>query len=1015
MRDRRLWALLGVLCFAGRAKALDPNRDISQYLRDQWGAQKGFPGGYVYSITQTREGYLWIATDRGLVRFDGLNFLVVRPFLPASYPAAPILGLATDSDGELWAQMPHLNALRYRNEKLEEIPAPGAKPTDSVNAMWKRKDGGLLLLSSSKGLLLYKGGKFATLAPPAALPDTVISLAEAHDGKIWIGTRDTGLFVFSEGQVSKAGQDLPDRKINCLLPVGDHDLWIGTDNGVARWNGNETSLAGVPRALHDIQALAMASDRESNIWVGGSSGLYRINSRGISSVEQSGEGLSGPVTALFEDREGDLWAGRPRGIERFRDSAFFTYSSSRGLPSENNGPLYPDAEGRTWFAPSEGGLFWLRGTQIEKVDRAGLANDVIYSIAGGAGELWAGRQRGGLTRLYFRGAALETETYGPAQGLAQSAVYVIHRSRDGTIWAGTLTGGVSAFRKGRFSTYTTANGLASNTVSAIEESADGTMWFGTPNGLNALSEGRWRLYSSRDGLPPGKVNCLFEDSTGILWIGTAKGLALVRSGHVQVPHGASESLYEEIAGIAEDRRGWLWIATSDKILRARRDGLLRGELGDGDIREYGVADGLQGTECAKRSQSVAADSMGQIWFSTNRGISVVDPDRLAGSSVPAIVHIQTISADGNPIDRQGDIRIPAGPQRVTFSYAGVTLSVPERVRFRYRLDGFDHEWSAPVAMREAGYTNLGPGWYRFRVMAANADGVWNSGEDVLVFEIEPAFWQTPWFRLACIAAFLLAGWTLFRLRMRQMAMRLNLRFEERLAERTRIAQDLHDTLLQGLLSASMQLHVAVDGLPAESPQKAALSRVLRLMGKVVDEGRNAVRGLRASSSNSLDLEQAFSRIRQELAGKEQIGFRVIVEGRSRPLHPLLRDEVYRIGREALVNAFRHARAKRIEVEIEYTAHHLRILVRDDGCGIDPQVLQSGREGHWGMTGMRERAERIGGRLSLWSRATAGTEVELYVPGHIAFRSKASRQPFGWLKRLYPRKTEAVKAPIEKNQ
>jgi signal transduction histidine kinase len=338
------------------------------------------------------------------------------------------------------------------------------------------------------------------------------------------------------------------------------------------------------------------------------------------------------------------------------------------------------------------------------------------------------------------------------------------------------------------------------------------------------------------------------------------------------------------------------------------------------------------------------------------------------------------------MDLRRSVKIPAGRQRITLGYAGLSLSVPERVRFRYSLDSFDRGWSEPTAAREAVYTNLGPGPYRFRVVASNADGIWNSDAATIDFEIEPVFWQTWWFRLSALLACILGTLVLYRLRVHQVAKGLNLRFEERLAERTRIAQELHDTLLQGFLSASMQLHVAVDRLPEDSPTKPPLSHILQLMGRVIEEGRNAVRGLRSSPSGSHDLEQAFSLIRQELAIEGEIDFRVIVEGRPQPLHPIIRDEVYRIGREAVVNAFRHSGAARIEVEVEYAVKQFRVLVRDNGRGMDSQVLQAGREGHWGLPGMRERAETIGARLHVWSSAISGTEVELSVPGHIAFRS-----------------------------
>jgi signal transduction histidine kinase len=566
------------------------------------------------------------------------------------------------------------------------------------------------------------------------------------------------------------------------------------------------------------------------------------------------------------------------------------------------------------------------------------------------------------------------------------------------VWAGTLSGGASHFQDGKFTNYSTANGLASNSVSSILEGVDGTIWFATPTGVSTLSKGRWRTYTTKDGLPSDSVNCLLEDSSGRVWAGTSAGLAFRDSDGFKVPKGTPAALGEQILGLAEDKFGWLWIATSGHVMRVKRNKLQLGSLSDTDVREYGLADGLRGIEGVKRHQSVVEDSLGRIWFSMNRGISVVDPARLSNSSVPAIPHIEAISADGRASSLRGPVHIAAEPKRIVFGLTGLSLSVPERVQFRYMLDGFDQGWSEPTKSHEAAYTNLGPGLYRFRMIASNPDGVWNMVETSIRFDIAPLFWQTWWFRLGGVLVLGLTGLALYRFRLHQLTHQLNLRFEERLSERTRIAQELHDTLLQGFLSASMQLHVAADQLPATSPTKAPLTHILELMGKVIEEGRSAVRGLRSSGSSSLNLEQAFSQIREELAIPEGMEFRVVVEGRAKPLHPVLRDEIYRIGREAVVNAFRHSRAKTIEVELEYASKYFRFLVRDNGSGIDPEVIRLGREGHWGLPGMRERAERIGAKLHVWSGASAGTEVILSIPSHIAFNLQPSSRRPKWLPR-----------------
>lgn len=1025
------WAIAGfaLVCFATPAHAIDPLRMISQYMRERWGSERGFPGGSVLAIAQTTDGYLWIGTERGLIRFDGLNFRLFQQASPGPFPIGPVQGLLADGEANLWILLQNTKILRYHDGKFEL----GREEAEfGVTAISRLRNGAVLFSSLAFGTLTYRGGRFEIVpSPTGELPNeaatatgettdsshlswaastcrqcshlfaepnsAVTSMAETPDGKVWLGTRDKGLFYMTEGRVFAVGKGLQNAKITCLLPLDNGELWIGTEKGVQKWNGVKLTLAGVPSSLHHTQVLAMIRDRDSNIWVGTAGGLVRVNRDEVSF--DRGRGTSGPVTALYEDREGNLWVGSPRGIERLRDSAFVTYSVT-GLQSESSGPIYVDQQRRVWFAPFEGGLHWLKGGKSVSVTDDQLNHDVVYSIAGNKNELWIGRQRGGLTHLRYTGASVTTKTYTQADGLAQNGVYAVYQSHDGSVWAATLSGGVSEYRDHHFTTYTTANGMVSNTVASIAESADGTMWFATPNGLNALSGGQWRLFTVHEGMPSDNVDCLLSDSTGVLWIGTTSGLAFLRSGHIQMPSGAPASLHEQILGIAEDRSGRLWMATSNHVLAAKRDSLLGSAFGNADVREYGFEDGLHGMEGVKRYHSVFADTFGGVWFSMSRGLSVVDTMRAVGSSAPVIVQIEGLSVDGNSIGPQRPVRIPAGGHRVTFSYSGLSLSVPERVRFKYKLDGFDQSWSEPVSTREAVYTNLSYGSYRFRLIASNSDGLWNSSESSISFTIDPVFWQRWWFRLSSLVAFAVAALAFVRLRMLKLTKQLNVRFEERLAERTRIAQELHDTLLQGFLSASMQLHVADDHLPPDSPAKPLVGRVLELMGHVIEEGRNAVRGLRSTKHTPLDLEQAFSLIRQEFPVQSQLGYRVIVEGTPRQLRPIIFDEVYRISHEALSNAFRHSHASDIEVELEFAASHLRVLIRDNGDGIDPQVLLSGREGHWGLSGMKERSERIGGKLRVMSHAGAGTEVELSVPGQIAFEFGREDRPAGWLSRFY---------------
>ena len=1002
MTAGRAWSGLALLLAASAprtAQALDPTRPPGLYQRERWGAEEGFPGGGVHAITQGSDGYLWIASERGLVRFDGTEFRL----LPATDDsargvAANLLGIVRDGSGDLWLRPDRPDLLRYRGGRLERVPYAIEAREVAVTAMTAGRGGELLLFAQLSGLLVRRGERFERVAIDPLPRSIVLSMAQTADGTLFLGTRDSGLFQLRDGAAVPIADGLPDRKVNCLLTVGDRDLWVGTDRGAVRWNGAALTHDGVPERLRGVQVLTLLGDRDGNVWAGTGQGLVRANAQGAAALDPRTP-AGGAVTALFQDRERALWVGDGAGLERLHDAPFATYGRAQGLPAEGGGAVHVDRGDRAWFAPQEGGLYVLEGERVERIAIGGDDSDRVYSIAAARDGLWLGRQRGGLTHLRFEGATPRSRSYGAAEGLPRSGVYAVHEGRDGSVWAGTLNGGLSRLREGRIETFTTANGLPSNSVNTLVDSQDGTLWVGTPAGLAAWSLGAWTTRGVRDGLPSDNVNALLVDSQGVLWIGTSEGLAVLRSGRVEAPRGVPGPLSEPVVGIAESEGGWLWIATARRLMRVRRAGLLDATLGAGDVVSYGRADGLVGLEGVRRHRSVVADHRGRVWFSTNRGLSVVQPRRALDAQAPPLVHVRALLADERPLELASAVRVPPNPQRVRIAYTGVSLQAPGRVRFRHRLDGFDARWSEPVSTEEAVYANLGPGPYRFRVQAAGADGLWTGPEATIDLTIAPALWQTAWFRLAGVIVLILAARLVYTWRLNQATRRLNAAFEERLAERTRIAQELHDTLLQGFVSASMQLHVAVGQVGAEAPTRPLLARVQQLMGQVIEEGRQAVQGLRAPEGNESGLADALSRAGADLAGASDPPLRVIVEGTPEALHPAVHDGLYRVGREALANAFRHARARQVELELEYAPRAVRLLVRDDGVGVDPEVLRVGREGHYGLTGMRERAERIGGRLRLLSAPGAGTEVELVVRGAVAYSAPSSRRRWGWLGRF----------------
>ena len=998
-RFRQTWrwlsAIIAGVCLATVAYALDSTKDVSQYVHDRWDAEKGFLGGTAFAICQSQDGYLWIGTERGLVRFDGADFTLMQYPLSQTAPIGAVRGLISDAYGNMWIRLDGPHLLVYRDGTFADAMARFALQEVAFTSMSLDKERRLLLWGPQSRLLRFIDGAFRRYDVTADIPGIVISAAETPDGKFWMGTREIGLYQIDKGQTLKMTEGLARTSLNTLLPASNNKLWIGTDAGLKLWSTIGSGPGEAPLPLKQRQILASIKDRDGNVWVGTDHGLVRITPDFDVSSELADLRSNSGVTTVYEDRDGDIWFGGTHGIERLRDGVFTGYSSDQGLPSAINGPVYVDAEGRTWFAPSSGGLFWLKNHHVGRVTIAGLDRDVVYSISGGAGEIWVGRQHGGLTVLRSRADSFAVQTYTQADGLAQNSIYSVHRNRDGTVWAGSVSAGISRLSGGIFTNYSVGNGPSSSAAFSIVEGYNGTMWFATPSGIESFSSGVWKNFTVPEVLPSSTVRSIFEDSRHRLWIATSGGLAFFSSAGVQVPPHLPDSLREEIFGIAEDKQGSLWIVTSDHVLEVSRDRITAVSPGNLDPRSYGKEDGLPELTGVRRDRSVIADSTGRIWISLAQAIAVADPAQAAGSTVPVGVRIESVSTGSGPVRLTGSPKFSPGTRSITFQYTGTNLAVPQRVTFRYKLDGSDQDWSQEIARHEVAYQNLVPGSYRFRILASNGAGLWNGPETTLSFSVEPRFWQTGWFRIVCGVLCFLLVMLFYRLRMFQMTRALNVRFQDRLSERTRIAQELHDTLLQGVLSASLQVDLIEEQTPHDSPTKPRLKRVLQLLGQVTEEGRSALRGLRHSASERLSLEKALLDVRDEFAFNQNASYRIVTQGVPRPLRLVIGEEVYRIGREAVVNAFLHADASNIEVEVEYASKFFRMVVRDDGCGMDTRVLDTGREGHWGLLGMRERSESIGARLRLRSRLGAGTEVELTLANAVTFEGRSHGLLFRW--------------------
>ncbi|WP_321476365.1 two-component regulator propeller domain-containing protein [uncultured Paludibaculum sp.] len=936
---------------------------------------RGYPGGRIYGITQTHDGYLWIGTDRGLVRFDGSVFRVFRQTGPNRTPIDSVFALAGDSQGNLLISTQGLQRLRLRSEELEELPRLPGQPEDPLSAIYQEHNGTILIATVRRGLVAYDGRSFTSLQ--GTRPD-ITAAVRARDGTFWMGTALQGLFAYPDRRLPAQLEDLRHVKINALLPFGAHGFRVGTNQGLLQWDG--ASAPGQLFGPTHIQT--MLEDRQGDLWVGSTLGLCRMGSENATRCVAASS--PDPVTSLYEDREGDVWAGTSNGVVRLRQRILTTYPLD-AASGGSGGALFADERGAVWCARPNLGLVRIAGGRSERV----LATGDYTSLAGSGQNLWLGQKDGGLLDVKVAAANAQARK----DGRLDHPIIALFQRGAGALWAGLQNAGVAEIANGHTVLHSNAAGLHLNTVTAIEQTQDGVMWFATASGIASLANGEWRSFTARDGVPPGRINCILADGSGVLWVGADQGLGRIEKGKAYLAAANQPLLHEPIFGIAVDRDDFLWILTSNHVLRVERGALLNDGAGSVFVRQFGVHDGLPAISPSRTSRSITTDAGGRIWMSLGNTLVMADPSALRQPSPPTHVQFQQVSADDRQLQIGERVSIPAGSQRTVIRFAGLNLAAPDRVRFRYRLAGFDRDWSEPTAGREATYTNLAPGSYRFEVRASNIDGLWNEAPAGIALYVEPTLWQTLWFRTSAALSICAIGFAAYQLRLRAVQQQWNLRFQERLDERTRIARELHDTLLQSFHGLILRFQAVRDMLP-EEPDAAgvALGSAIDQAAAAITEGRDAVQALRGEEECD-DLGESLATVdrefRDEMRGTQPAGvdtsYRVLVEGTPRRLHPVVRDDLYRIAREAVRNAFRHAQAKQIELDIRYDDGALRLRVRDDGSGIDPQVLTSGRrKGHYGLPGMRERATSIGGQFEIWSELRRGTEIEVTIPGMIAY-------------------------------
>jgi signal transduction histidine kinase/ligand-binding sensor domain-containing protein len=996
------------------AFALDPALDVSQYAHTAWKVREGFFKSGIGSIAQTPDGYLWLGTEFGLLRFDGVRAVPWQPPAGQHLPSDSIMRLLVTRDGTLWIGT--LNGLAsWKDGKLTQY---GQLDGQYIYALLEDREGAVwasgYAIPTGRVCSIRKSG-VQCYGDDGVLGPGVFNLYEDSKGNLWAGVKD-GLWRWRPGPPKFYSLPGNTNGIQALGEDADGTLLVGWKGGIYRFVDGKTEAYSLPGFTRQFSAKRMLRDRDGGLWIGTiGQGLVHVH-QGRTDVFAQSDSLSVDLFAvLFQDREGTIWGGTFGGLDRFRDFAAATFTVKQGLLDDVVAFALAGKDGSVWLATVAGLNRWTNGQMASFGKRNGKLNGhVPYSLFQDShGRIWVSTDKGG--------GYLENDRFTPVSGVPGGPVHGVAEDTAGNLWIANQDQGLLRLVRDRLSEQIPWASLGHKDFASalIADSSQGGLWLGFHNGGAAyFKDGRVHAaYGSSDGLSEGSVNTFRLDPDGALWAATNGGLSRLKNGRIATLTSKNGLPCDAVHWSMEDNIGSVWLYMDCglvRVARAELDAWARAAEEDKDVEVkpihatvFDSSDGVRthGGAAGGYGALVAKSSDGKLWFLPWDGVSVIDPRHLPFNKLPPPVQIEQIIADRKTYDvaanASGSIRLPALTRDLRIDYTALSLVAPEKVMFRYKLEGWDRDWQDAGARRQAFYTNLSPRNYRFRVKASNNSGVWNEAGTFLDFSVAPAYYQTTWFSLLCVAAFLALLWGLYQLRLRQLAREFNAGLEARVNERTRIARELHDSLLQGFQGLMFRLQAVRDLLPVRASEAMqALDIALERGDKAIAEGRDTVSDLREPIMGDSDIAQALTALGNELALQSGNGLvpcvRVLLEGKQRELNPMLRDEIYRIAREALRNAFRHARAQKIEAEITYSDSEFLLHVRDDGGGIDPEVANQGaRAGHWGLPGMRERAKSFGGKLEVWSEHGAGTEIELSVPGAIAYGKSEPRRRF-WL-------------------
>jgi len=963
-----------ILLLSNTVVAQETGQSARQYIQDVWQTDAGLPQNYVVAIVQSRDGYLWLATQEGLARFDGIKF----------------------------------NVFDKRN-------TPQIKD-NNIQALFEDREGNLWFGTEGGGLNRFSGGRFFNYTTDDGLAGNIIdAIYQDDEGAIWIGTVN-GLSRFKDNTFLNftTRDGLASDVVLAICENGNGDLWVGTENGLNHLRGGRFSTYTTKQGLANNLIRSIYRDHSGGLWIGTRDGLNKLENDRFTTYSAINGLANNSILSICEDGKGNLWVGTDGGgLSRLRDGVFTTYSKENGLSDNSVASIYEDREANLWIGTYGGGLNRLKMGRFETYTaRSGLSDDMARAIFEDAeGTIWIAT-RHGLNKLKDG----KFTVYKESQGLASDSVLSLHGDSKGNVWVGTRSG-LSQFRNGRFTNYTTKQGLSDDTILAITDADDDGLWVGTSQGLNLLQNGRirsfgvkegltndgiWSLwkdrkgalwigtdggglnrfadgklqaYTTKDGLSNDVVLSIYEDLEGALWIGTSAGLSRLKNDRF-TKYTINDGLYDDVVfQILEDNIGYLWMSCNKGVFRVSKkelDDFAEGRIKSIVSMSFGTTDGMKSRECNGGFQPAGWKSRdGRLWFPTVKGVAVVNPDQIRKNDYLAPVIIEQILVDNVLVTPDQQNTFAAGKDRFEFHFTGLSYVASEKVHFKYRLEGFDSDWIDAGTKRDVSYTNIPPGHYTFRVIASNNDLVWNPSGAEFQFYLRPHFYQSYSFYSLCAVFVGLIAWALYRLRMRQ----IQSEFSAVLAERTRLARDIHDTLTQGFVGISLQLEAVSSKLQGSSvgvQQHLALAQ--KMVESCLTEARRSVWDLRRRATETADLANSLSEVVQTMTSGTSVIGEVKVSGKLERLPELVESNLLRIAQEAVTNALTHSNASKILAELAFEDGLVRLRIVDDGNGFDLNAPLASSISHFGLVGMRERAEQIGFELVINTAPGHGTEI-----------------------------------------